>query len=106
VIQDGIPPLGEDLLYAVVFEDELFEDFGAWVLFLPANYLPSLTSSAAIRLAGRAKYAIKVDGFGLVPAVAALNQDRDFIQLTEWRRLEQDDRVAAWAAVVTTRQGF
>ncbi|ADG98454.1 hypothetical protein Srot_1997 [Segniliparus rotundus DSM 44985] len=106
MIQDGIPPLGEDLLYAVVFEDELFEDFGAWVLFLPADSLPGLTSSAAIRVAGRAKYAIKVDGFGLVPAVAALNQDRDFIQLTEWRKLEADGRAPAWAAVVTTRQGF
>ena len=106
MIQDGIPPLGEELLYAVVFEDELFDDFGAWVLFLPVISLPTLTSSAAVRVAGRAKYAIKVDGFGLVPAVVALNKDKDFIQLTEWRRLVPDSHVAAWAAVVTTRQGF
>ncbi|EFV12751.2 hypothetical protein [Segniliparus rugosus] len=106
MIQDGIPPLGEELLYAVVFEDELFDDFGAWVLFLPVLYLPTLTSSGAVRVASRAKYAIKVEGFGLVPAVVALNKDKDFIQLTEWRRLVPDSHVAAWAAVVTTRPGF
>ncbi|MGL6235289.1 MAG: hypothetical protein ACRC20_08080 [Segniliparus sp.] len=106
MIQDGIPPLGEDLLYAVVFEDELFEDFGAWALFIPVFFLPSLTSSAAARVAGRAKYAIKVEGFGLVPAVVALNKDKDFIQLTEWRKLVPDSDVTAWAAVVTTRPGF